>query len=172
MSSLVHYEPFVDQCAEMFNNRLIEFTETKKSLNLGHWFQCYAFDVIGNITFGDRFGKSSPCHSTCATGYSHSQAFSIKVKTSMVRWPQCIKSWCTAPWLECIPSGIPDCLGYWASSNGPGQAVEHTSADLYRRRFVFMKRTPRLLTREHLNIGKLKISWTSWLWPAIKTQRK
>ncbi|KAJ5596940.1 hypothetical protein N7450_003398 [Penicillium hetheringtonii] len=56
MSSLVHYEPFVDQCAEMFNNRLIEFTETKKSLNLGHWFQCYAFDVIGNITFGDRFG--------------------------------------------------------------------------------------------------------------------
>jgi hypothetical protein len=57
MSSLVHYEPFVDDCAEIFNRRLIEFTESRKSFNLGHWFQCYAFDVIGNITFGERFGK-------------------------------------------------------------------------------------------------------------------
>lgn len=57
MSSLVHYEPFVNDCAEIFNRRLIEFTENKKSFNLGHWFQCYAFDVIGNITFGERFGR-------------------------------------------------------------------------------------------------------------------
>ncbi|KAJ5983199.1 hypothetical protein N7481_005298 [Penicillium waksmanii] len=56
MSSLVHYEPFVNDCAELFNRRLIEFTENTKSFNLGHWFQCYAFDVIGNITFGERFG--------------------------------------------------------------------------------------------------------------------
>lgn len=62
MSSLVHYEPFVDDCAEIFNRRLNEFTGSKKPLNLGHWFQCYAFDVIGNITFGERFGKSS-CYS-------------------------------------------------------------------------------------------------------------
>ncbi|OQD74277.1 hypothetical protein PENDEC_c011G00322 [Penicillium decumbens] len=56
MSSLVHYEGFVDHCADLFVQRLDEFADKKQSLNLGHWFQCYAFDVIGNITFGERFG--------------------------------------------------------------------------------------------------------------------
>ncbi|KAJ6002119.1 hypothetical protein N7499_002016 [Penicillium canescens] len=56
MSSLVNYEPFVDHCAELFMARLDEFTDNGATFNLGHWFQCYAFDVIGNITFGERFG--------------------------------------------------------------------------------------------------------------------
>ncbi|KAJ5134729.1 hypothetical protein N7448_000252 [Penicillium atrosanguineum] len=56
MSSLVHYEGFVDHCADIFIERLNEFADKEQSLNLGHWFQCYAFDVIGNITFGERFG--------------------------------------------------------------------------------------------------------------------
>ncbi|KAL4890319.1 cytochrome protein [Aspergillus ambiguus] len=56
MSSLVHYEEFVDQCADIFTQRLSEHAQANKSLNLGHWFQCYAFDVIGHITFGQRFG--------------------------------------------------------------------------------------------------------------------
>ena len=58
MSSLIHYESFVDRCADIFVNRLGEFADSKKTFNLGHWFQCYAFDVIGNITFGERFGMS------------------------------------------------------------------------------------------------------------------
>ena len=57
MSSLVNYEPFVDACAELFTQRLTEFADNGQTINLGHWFQCYAFDVIGNITFGERFGK-------------------------------------------------------------------------------------------------------------------
>ncbi|KAF9894096.1 hypothetical protein FE257_009069 [Aspergillus nanangensis] len=56
MSSLVHYEEFVDQCADIFSQRLSEHAAQKKGMNLGHWFQCYAFDVIGHITFGQRFG--------------------------------------------------------------------------------------------------------------------
>ncbi|OQE30752.1 hypothetical protein PENFLA_c002G06919 [Penicillium flavigenum] len=56
MSSLVNYEPFVDHCAELFITRLNEFADHGETLNMGHWFQCYAFDVIGNITFGERFG--------------------------------------------------------------------------------------------------------------------
>ena len=58
MSSLVNYEPFVDRCIDIFFDRLDEFSSQKKSFNLGHWFQCYAFDVIGDITFGQRFGRS------------------------------------------------------------------------------------------------------------------
>ncbi|KAJ5177097.1 uncharacterized protein N7482_002974 [Penicillium canariense] len=56
MSSLVHYEAFVDHCAGLFMQRLGDFADKKQSFNLGRWFQCYAFDVIGNITFGERFG--------------------------------------------------------------------------------------------------------------------
>lgn len=58
MSSLVHYEEFVDYCADIFTQRLEEFAAMKESFNLGYWFQCYAFDVIGCITFGERFGES------------------------------------------------------------------------------------------------------------------
>lgn len=60
MSSLVHYEEFVDQCADIFSDRLFEHAQQNHTFNLGHWFQCYAFDVIGHITFGQRFGK--PIH--------------------------------------------------------------------------------------------------------------
>ncbi|KAJ5833586.1 hypothetical protein N7474_001897 [Penicillium riverlandense] len=56
MTSLVNYETFADDCADLFLKNLAGFADRKESLNLGHWFQCYAFDVIGNITFGERFG--------------------------------------------------------------------------------------------------------------------
>ncbi|KAL4913867.1 cytochrome P450 [Aspergillus aurantiobrunneus] len=56
MSSLVHYEEFVDQCADVFFQRLGEFAEGDVTFNLGEWFQFYAFDVIGEITYGQRFG--------------------------------------------------------------------------------------------------------------------
>ncbi|OOF92709.1 hypothetical protein ASPCADRAFT_509112 [Aspergillus carbonarius ITEM 5010] len=56
MTSLIHYEEFVDRCADIFTQRLAEFAQQGHSFNLGHWFQCYAFDVIGDITFGQRFG--------------------------------------------------------------------------------------------------------------------
>jgi len=58
MSSLVNYEPFVDRCGQIFEDRMREFAAGKDGsvTNMGHWFQCYAFDVIACITYGDRFG--------------------------------------------------------------------------------------------------------------------
>jgi hypothetical protein len=56
MSSLVGYEPFVDNCSSLFISRFHEIAQTGRNVNFGHWFQCYAFDVIGEITFGKRFG--------------------------------------------------------------------------------------------------------------------
>lgn len=53
------YEPFVDRCIDQFVNRLSEFAQAHQEINLGHWMQCYAFDVIGCITFGERFGMYS-----------------------------------------------------------------------------------------------------------------
>lgn len=62
MSSLVHYEAFVDDAADIFSQRLREHADRMQELNMGHWFQCYAFDVISSITFGGRFGKSPFSH--------------------------------------------------------------------------------------------------------------
>jgi cytochrome P450 len=56
MSSLVTYEPYVDDCARIFCQRLDEMSKAGMALDMGHWFQCYAFDVIGDITFSRRFG--------------------------------------------------------------------------------------------------------------------
>lgn len=56
MTSLVSYETFVDECADIFAKRLQEIADAGEQLNVGHWFQCYAFDVIACITYGNRFG--------------------------------------------------------------------------------------------------------------------
>lgn len=59
LSSLVSYEPFVDRCVDLFLDRLREFSHSKKEIDLGYWMQCYTFDVIGCITYGERYGMQS-----------------------------------------------------------------------------------------------------------------
>ncbi|KAI8933564.1 hypothetical protein NX059_009297 [Plenodomus lindquistii] len=56
MSSLVHYESYVDTCADIFCTRMGEVASAGSAADMGHWFQCYAFDVIGLITYGKRLG--------------------------------------------------------------------------------------------------------------------
>lgn len=50
MSSLVSYEPFVDNCNTLFRGKLKETAAHGQYINLAHWLQYYAFDVIGEIT--------------------------------------------------------------------------------------------------------------------------
>ncbi|RFU81362.1 hypothetical protein TARUN_845 [Trichoderma arundinaceum] len=56
MSSLISYEKYVDECADVLLNRLCICSKSREPIDMGHWFQCYAFDVIGNITFSKPFG--------------------------------------------------------------------------------------------------------------------
>ena len=59
MSSLVHYESYVDECAGLFCQRLLEMSDGdgwSRPVDMGHWLQCYAFDVIGMITYSKRIG--------------------------------------------------------------------------------------------------------------------
>ncbi|KAH6972493.1 cytochrome P450 [Ilyonectria sp. MPI-CAGE-AT-0026] len=56
MTSLVNYEPYVDECNNLFTQRLTEMALADVPIDMGHWFQCYAFDVIGMITYGKRLG--------------------------------------------------------------------------------------------------------------------
>jgi cytochrome P450 len=56
MTSVVHYEPYLDECGDLFTQRLLEFSKNGTSFDLGHWFQCFAFDAIAYVTYGQRMG--------------------------------------------------------------------------------------------------------------------
>lgn len=56
LSSLLHYEKFADDVQIVFKKRLTEMVDTGTTVNMHHWLQCYAFDVIGCITYSRRFG--------------------------------------------------------------------------------------------------------------------
>lgn len=56
MSSLVGYEEFVNNCSSLLTQRFSEVASSGKTTDFQHWLQCYAFDVIGEITFANRFG--------------------------------------------------------------------------------------------------------------------
>lgn len=50
MSSLVGYEPYINNCIAVFSEKMKFHVKKRKSLDLAAWFQLYAFDVIGEIT--------------------------------------------------------------------------------------------------------------------------
>ncbi|KAL2849857.1 cytochrome P450 [Aspergillus pseudoustus] len=56
MSSLVSYEPFVDKVNDEFMTALADHARNGITFDLFTWMQFYAFDVIGEITFGRSFG--------------------------------------------------------------------------------------------------------------------
>ncbi|KAF5708566.1 cytochrome P450 monooxygenase oxidoreductase [Fusarium mundagurra] len=56
MTNLVQLEPFIDKCSAVLRDRLEEFARSGNSVEISHWMQCYAFDVIGMMTLGKRFG--------------------------------------------------------------------------------------------------------------------
>jgi cytochrome P450 len=56
LSSLLHYEGQVDAVQDVFREKLRDIANSKTAVDMHHWLQCYAFDVIGSITFGRRFG--------------------------------------------------------------------------------------------------------------------
>jgi cytochrome P450 len=50
MSSLVSYEPYVDECTTILLQRLSELASSGVVFDMGKWFQCYAFEMIGKIS--------------------------------------------------------------------------------------------------------------------------
>ena len=46
----------MDECTALFEERVDEFARAGVWIDMGHWFQCYAFDVIGQITYSKSFG--------------------------------------------------------------------------------------------------------------------
>ncbi len=55
-TNLLSYEPFVDTCNDSLLKRLEEYAQDGKTLDVREMLQFYAFDVIGEMTVGSRFG--------------------------------------------------------------------------------------------------------------------
>ncbi|EMR81864.1 hypothetical protein ACHAPC_001604 [Botrytis cinerea] len=56
MSSMVGYEYYVNNCTESLSRHFMKSAISGDLIDMQHWLQCYAFDVIGEITFGQPFG--------------------------------------------------------------------------------------------------------------------
>lgn len=56
MTSIVELEPFVDSSVDFFVSRIKELGSNRAPLDMAAWFQWYAFDVIGELTFSTRYG--------------------------------------------------------------------------------------------------------------------
>ncbi|KAI8669749.1 hypothetical protein NCS57_00791000 [Fusarium keratoplasticum] len=55
-TSLRNMEGDVDECIDMLVTRLDQLAKSRQAFDLQFWMQSYAFDVIGQITLGKRFG--------------------------------------------------------------------------------------------------------------------
>jgi cytochrome P450 len=62
LSALLEMEDFVSECVKVFETRMAEFSDAGQPIDMAHWLQCYAFDVIGEITVIFRY--RSKLHST------------------------------------------------------------------------------------------------------------
>ncbi|KIW27474.1 uncharacterized protein PV07_07208 [Cladophialophora immunda] len=56
MSSILAFEPLIDECGELLIEKLKAFAKSGETVDLTHWFTCWAFDCQGHITFSERFG--------------------------------------------------------------------------------------------------------------------
>jgi cytochrome P450 len=56
LTSLLSYEPYIDSSNAALCEKMQGFAQTNQPFNLMQWSQFYAFDVIGEITFGKAFG--------------------------------------------------------------------------------------------------------------------
>lgn len=50
MTSMVSYEPYVNDCTQILSQRFDEFAKAGLPVDIGYWMQCYAFDTIGLVT--------------------------------------------------------------------------------------------------------------------------
>ncbi|KAI0547173.1 cytochrome P450 [Xylaria curta] len=56
MSTVLTFEPYIDNCSRLFVERMVQRTVPDQAIDLGDWFLWYAYDVIGELFFGRSLG--------------------------------------------------------------------------------------------------------------------
>lgn len=62
LTSILESEHYVDDCTHAFMAQFESFAESGATIDLGQWLQMYAFDVIGELFFGEAFGFVKNAH--------------------------------------------------------------------------------------------------------------
>ena len=55
-SNVIKSEPFVDEAIRILEAQLDRLAEQNKPVNFDEWFNYFGFDVLGEVTFSQRFG--------------------------------------------------------------------------------------------------------------------
>ena len=50
MTAIKNYEPYVDNCVVLLRDQFDAATTSGNTIDLQNWMQCYAFDVVGELT--------------------------------------------------------------------------------------------------------------------------
>ena len=56
LANILKHEDYVAKCTTLFLERMTEFADRNVPVDIGHWLQMYAFDVVGELSFGNMFG--------------------------------------------------------------------------------------------------------------------
>ncbi|KAJ9646253.1 hypothetical protein H2204_000916 [Knufia peltigerae] len=56
MSTILESETYINACTDVFLEKMERFAAESKEIDFGEWIQWYAFDVIGELFFGQQFG--------------------------------------------------------------------------------------------------------------------
>jgi cytochrome P450 len=55
-SNVIKSEPYIDEAIKLLENRLDRLSEQNEPVHFDHWFNYFGFDVLGEVTFSQRFG--------------------------------------------------------------------------------------------------------------------
>ncbi|KAL1857884.1 hypothetical protein Plec18170_003108 [Paecilomyces lecythidis] len=86
MSTLTEFEPFVDSTIHTFFGKLDEFAQKKERCDIAKWLQYYAFDVIGELTFGKALGFLETGHDVDGILESIEKNLDYAGKTGQMPW--------------------------------------------------------------------------------------
>jgi len=56
LGTLLGMEEYVDQCSTLLLREFEKFAQRKEIVDISGWLQYYAFDVVGELGFGKKFG--------------------------------------------------------------------------------------------------------------------
>lgn len=56
LANVLKHEDYISKCTSLFLERMTEFADKGEKVDIGEWLQMYAFDVVGELSFGNMFG--------------------------------------------------------------------------------------------------------------------
>jgi hypothetical protein len=84
--ALVEQESIVQSCIDEFINKVGEEGTREKGLNMTKWFEMLAFDILGEMAFGETFHCIQNGESLSAiAGYNIEMANSLRQTSSLER---------------------------------------------------------------------------------------